>query len=327
MISSIGFENRSNTQMKFFSKFKKNNSDYEKEKVEDDLVNGIPSHRVIKMNNLRYLDITKMGPNEEKIIFIRNNIELLKYGYKGFVVQKNINSKTFLNDHSYNKNAFLLNGLVIINKLSESVYHGRVVFEMNELISIYCRAQGHITGSGSSDLVIDENTVYNPDGSYESVPSQYPRRVLLIFEVNYKAQTKTQSFNKCTDYFDTDVNIVFLLQLWPLGVSNLKKFCLVVFDGSVSIVNPSAIISFGSEGFTARDINKYRRLSNQQTPITGFLHNNNTPNNTPNNPIFTITIQPNSLFFPNPPANARPLTIDLYALKQRIDLIPIPYLN
>ncbi|KAM9960657.1 hypothetical protein ACTFIW_009804 [Dictyostelium discoideum] len=313
--------------MKFFSIFKKNNSVYEKEKVEDDLVNGIPSHRVIKMNNLRYFDITKMGSNEEKIIFIRNNIELLKYGYIGFVVQKNINSKTFLNDHSYNKNAFLLNGLVIINKLSESVYHGRVVFEMNELISIYCREQGHITGSGSSDLVIDENTVYNPDGSYESVPSQYPRRVLLVFEANYKAQTKTQAFDKCTDYFDTDVNIVFLIQLRPLGVGNLKKFCLVVFDRSVSFVNPSAIISFGSEAFTEGDINKYRRLSNQQTPITGFLHNNNTPNNTPNNPIFTVTIQPNSLFFPNPPANAQPLTIDLYTLKQRIDLIPIQYLN
>lgn len=82
MISSIGFENRSNTQMKFFSKFKKNNSDYEKEKVEDDLVNGIPSHRVIKMNNLRYLDITKMGPNEEKIIFIRNVSCLIKINNK-----------------------------------------------------------------------------------------------------------------------------------------------------------------------------------------------------------------------------------------------------
>ncbi|KAM9996363.1 hypothetical protein ACTFIY_002543 [Dictyostelium cf. discoideum] len=198
---------------------------------------------------------------------------------------------------------------------------------MNEIISNYSRTHGLITGSGSSDLVINENTVYNPDGSYESVSSQYPRRVLLVFEANYKAQTKTQAFRKCTDYFNSDVNIVFLLQLWPLGVGQLKKLCFVVFDRSVSIVNPSAIISFGSEPFTACDINKYRNLSNQQTPITGYLHNNNNFNSTPNNPIFTITIQPNSLFFQNPPGNAQPLTIDLYMLKQRIDLIPVQYLN
>ncbi|KAM9979414.1 hypothetical protein ACTFIY_008651 [Dictyostelium cf. discoideum] len=317
--------------MKFFSIFKKNNNSvYEKEKVEADSDNGIPSLHVIKMDGSRYVDISKISSDEEKLVFIRNNTELLNNGYRGFVIQKKVKSKTYVNDHSYNKNAFLLNGLVIISELGESIFHGTVVIEMNRIILNYLNTYpGYINGTGTSDIIINENTVYNPDGSFEIFPPQFPTRVLLVFEVNYKSKSKIEAFNKCRSYFgNNSINIVILLQLYSLGVGQSKKICAVVFDRSFGIVDPSAIISFGSQTITARDINKYRNLSNN-TPITGSLHNNNSVNNAPNNPIYTITIQPNSLFFQNPPFPniPPPLIIDLFTVKQKIDLIPLQYLN
>ncbi|KAM9970702.1 hypothetical protein ACTFIR_002566 [Dictyostelium discoideum] len=283
----------------------------------------------------RYVDISKMNSNEEKIDFIRNNTELLNNGYSGFVIEKKVNSSSFTNDHSYNKNAFLLNGLVIINKLSESVFHGTVAMEINRIILNYYNTYGYIGASGSADVIINENTVYNPDGSFEILPSQFPRRVLLVFEVNYnKLQSKKEAFNKCRRFFGNgSINIVILLCLYSLGVgcvqSGHHKLCAVVFDRTFSIVDPLKIIiiiSFGSQKFTESDIRKYRNLSNNNnTPITGSLFNNDNVNNAPNNPIYTITIQPNSLFFQNPPFPNNPpvLVIDLFTVKQKIDSISI----
>lgn len=248
-------------------------------------------------------------------------------GYNGFVIEKKVNFNSFTNDHSNNKNAFLLNGLVIINKLSESVFHGTVSMEMNRIILNYYNTYGYIGGSGSADVIIKENTDYNPDGSFEILPSQFPRRVLLVFEVNYKSQSKKEAFNKCRCFFgNSSINIVILLHLYSLGVGQNSA---VLFDRTFSIVDPLKIISFGSQRFTEIDIRKYINLSNNNTPITGSLFNNDNVNNTPNNPIYTITIQPNSLFFQNSsfPNNLPALAIYLFTIKQKIYSIPFQYLN
>ncbi|KAM9999649.1 hypothetical protein ACTFIZ_008112 [Dictyostelium cf. discoideum] len=148
---------------------------------------------VIKMDGSRYVDISKMSSNEEKLVFIRNKVK----------------SKTYVNDHSYNKNAFLLNGLVIISELGESVFHGKVVIEMNKIILIYYITNpAYIAGTGTSDIIINENTVYNPDGSFGISPPQFSPRVLLVFEVNYKSKSIGQSKKLCAVVFDRSFSLI-----------------------------------------------------------------------------------------------------------------------
>ncbi|KAM9987891.1 hypothetical protein ACTFIZ_003238 [Dictyostelium cf. discoideum] len=129
----------------------------------------------------------------------------------------------------------------------------------------------------------------------------------------------------CIRYFaKPSINIVVLIEIYDRNVSagGNYKAVAVVFQRNISTVDPTSIISFGSQQLTEYDINKYNTLSHNNTPITGTLHNNHNLNNIQNNPIYWITIDPPSLFLNTPlPVGMVPFVIDLFNIKQVMDRI------
>ncbi|KAM9947650.1 hypothetical protein ACTFIT_000976 [Dictyostelium discoideum] len=248
--------------------------------------------------------------------------------YNGFVLEKHVDVKKFIKS-AYTDFAYLLNGLVIIDKLSESILHGRVTHFLNGIIYVYCLTSGILRGSGSSTISINSNSCQQPDGSIIRLrqPPLIPNDdILLIHEINFESKTIDHSFQKCIRYFaKSSINIVILIQIYDRDVlaGGNYKAVAVVFQRNISTVDPTSIISFGSQHLTEGDINKYNNLSHNNTLITGTLHNNLNLNNIQNNQIYMISITPPSLFLNTPlPVGMVPLVIDLFNIKQEMDRIP-----
>ncbi|KAN0004566.1 hypothetical protein ACTFIZ_010727 [Dictyostelium cf. discoideum] len=332
MISSIGFdEPKTTTMTSFETLIKKKSNDvapYTKELVKKDKENGIQQLQLIKFDGNAFVDISKIETIEKQLDFIKNNINLF-VDYNGFVLEKHVDFKKF-SKCTYTNFAFLVNGLVIIDKLLESILHSRVTNFLNSVISLYGITSGVLEGSGSPSIVLNENSCQQPDGSLCRLrqPPLIPNdNLLLVHEVNFKSKSIGQSLQKCIRYFaKPSINIVILIQIHDRDVSagGIYKAIAIVFQRNVSTIDPTSIISFGSQQLTIGDINQYNRLSHNNTPITGTLHNTLNLNNIQNNPIYMITITPPSLFLNTPlPVGMAPFVIDLFNVKQVIDRIPI----
>ncbi|KAM9974586.1 hypothetical protein ACTFIW_008041 [Dictyostelium discoideum] len=332
MISSIGLEEPKTTIMSSFETlFKKKNNNvapYTKELVRKDKENGIQQLHLIKLDGNTFVDISKVGTIEKQLNFITNNMQLF-IDYSGFVLEKHVDVKKFIKG-TYTDFAYLLNGLVIIDKLTESILHGRVTNFLNGILHNYCLTSDILEASGSPTIAINANSCQQPDGSLMRIrqPPLIPNdSLLLVHEVNFKSKTIDQSFQKCIRYFaKPSINIVILIHIYDRDAlaGGDYKAVAVVFQRNISTVDPTSIISFGSQQLTAGDINKYNNLSHNNTPIAGTLYNNLNINNIQNNPIYMINITPQSLFLNTPlPVGMVPLVIDLFNVKQKIDIIPI----
>ncbi|KAM9974585.1 hypothetical protein ACTFIW_008040 [Dictyostelium discoideum] len=332
MISSIGLEEPKTTIMSSFeSLFKKKNNNvapYTKELVRKDKENGIQQLQLIKFDGNTFVDISNVGTIKKQLNFITNNMQLF-VDYSGFVLEEHVDVKKFIKG-SYTDFAYLLNGLVIIDKLSEPILNGRVSHLLNGILYVYSLTSGILTGSGSSTIAINANSCQQPDGSLSRLrqPPLIPNdSLLLVHEVNFKSKTIDQSFQKCIRYFARpSINIVILIQIYDRDAlaGGDYKAVAVVFQRNISTVDPTSIISFGSQQLTAGDMDEYNSLSHNNTPIAGTLHNNLNINNIQNNQIYMINITPQSLFLNTPlPVGMVPLVIDLFNVKQKIDRIPI----
>ncbi|KAM9980746.1 hypothetical protein ACTFIY_003045 [Dictyostelium cf. discoideum] len=247
--------------------------------------------------------------------------------YNGFILDKHVDVKKFIKG-AYSDSAYLINGLVIIDKLKESIIHSKVTHFLNGIIYVYGITSGVVEGSGSPGIPISTNSCLQPDGSlsrYRQPPLIPNDNILLVHEVNYKSSSIDQSFQKCICYFGKPlINIVIIIQIYDRDVSagGNYKAVAVVFQRNISTVDPTSIISFGSQQLTEGDINKYNTLSHNNTSITGTLYNNLNLNNFQNHPVYMITITPPSLFLNTPlPVGMAPLVIDLF-IKQVMDRIP-----
>ncbi|KAM9980745.1 hypothetical protein ACTFIY_003044 [Dictyostelium cf. discoideum] len=331
MISSIGFEEPKTTKMTSFERIvKKKINDvvpYTKESVKKDIENGIQQLKLIKYDGNTFVDISKISTIEKQLDFIKNNMKLFE-DYNGFVLEKHVDVRKF-SKGVYTDSAYLINGLVIIDKLNESTIHCRVTNFLSTTISVYGNTSGVLEGSGSPTIVLNANSCQQPDGSLCRLrqPPLIPNdNILLVHEVNFKSSTISGAFQKCIRYFaKPSINIVILIQIYDRDVSagGNYKAVAVVFQRNISTVYPTSIISFGSQQLTEGDINKYNTLSHNNTPITGTLHNNLNLNDIQNNPVYMITITPPSLFLNTPlPVGMAPLVIDLFNVKQVMDRIP-----
>ncbi|KAM9995697.1 hypothetical protein ACTFIY_001884 [Dictyostelium cf. discoideum] len=284
----------------FERSIKKKNNDfapYTKESVKKDIENRIQQLQLIKFDEITFVDISKTGTIEKQLDFIKNNMKLF-VDYNGFVLEKHVDIKKF-SKGAYTNSAYLINGLVIIDKLNESIVHGRVTHLLNGIIYVYSITSGVVEGSGGTGILISANSCLQPDGSLIRLrqPPLIPNdNVLLVHEVYYKSSSISQSF---------------------------QKSVAIVFQRNISTVDPTSLISFGSQQLTEGDINKHNTLSHNNTSITGSLHNNLNINNIQNNPVYMITITPPSLFLNTPlPVGMAPLVIDLFNVKQVMDRIP-----
>ncbi|KAM9980927.1 hypothetical protein ACTFIY_003237 [Dictyostelium cf. discoideum] len=239
---------------------KKNNdvAPYTKESVKKDIENGIQQLQLIKFDGNTFLDISKISTIEKQLDFIKNNMKLF-VDYNGFVLEKNVDIKIF-SKGTYTDSAYLINGLVIIDKLYESIIHGKVTHLLNGIIYVYGITNGVVEGSGSPGIPIS-----------------------------------------CIRYFGRPIiNIVILIQIYDRDVSAGGNYKAVAVVFQRNTVDPTSLISFGSQQLTEGDINKYNTLSHNNTPLTGTLHNNLNINNTQNNPVYMITMTPPSLFLNTP---------------------------
>ncbi|KAM9947651.1 hypothetical protein ACTFIT_000977 [Dictyostelium discoideum] len=280
--------------------------------VKKDKENGIQQLQIIKFDGNTFVDISKVGTIEKQLNFITNNMQLF-VDYSGFVLKEHVDVQKFIKS-TYTDFAYLLNGLVIIDKLLEPIINGRVTHFLNGIIYVYCLTSGILTGS---------------DGSLSRLrqPPLIPNdNLLLVHEVSFKSKTIDQSFQKCIRYFaKPSINIVILIQIYERDVlaGGNYKAVAVVFQRNISTVDPTSIISFGSQQLTAGDINEYNSLSYINTHITGTLHNNLNLNNIQNNQIYMISITLPSPFLNSQlPVGMVPLVIDLFNVKQVIDRIP-----
>ncbi|KAM9975966.1 hypothetical protein ACTFIR_009807 [Dictyostelium discoideum] len=328
MTTTFGTEDLSNN-MKIFSIIKKkNNSDnaYTKVIVKKDKINGIPQTKLIKYDGFTFVDISNIKSVTSQLEYIEKNKQL-EDQYDGFVLEKHVKMDTYING-DYLKQAYLFNGLIIIHKLKESNIHGSVVSTLNFMIQQYGLNNGRVVSCvGSASITINQNTCQQPDGQLfrarqpPLIPTPYK---ILAIEVNYKALPPPRAIVKILRYFVIPtINVLFLFQIFDRDpVTDNFKVVVKVYERNISIVNPSQIISFGTEPLSQNDIDYFNQLTNN-TPITGYLYNNNNINNNPINPMFIVSINPQSLFFNSPiPVGVGALEINLFEVKEEMELIP-----
>ncbi|KAM9973420.1 hypothetical protein ACTFIW_010509 [Dictyostelium discoideum] len=317
MTSTIGIE-KSN-------KMKKNNMDtYTKEKVKKDKENGVPKLNLIKVDQFSFVDISSVKLESDILKFIENNKKLLDL-YNGFVIDKHVEINEFING-DYVKQAYLYKGLVIINTLTESNIHAITVGILNDTLAVYRWNNAEVGTAGTGSIVINQNTCQQPDGQLYRVP-QFPllQNPFPVFaqEVNYKSLPPPAAMQKIILYFNVPtINALLFIQIYdrdPLDGGNFKAVA-GLYQRNFSILYPSSIISFGSLPLSANDIATYNQLSNN-TPITGYLYNNNNLNNNPNNPMFIITINQETLYNNPVLVGAGPLEFNLFIVKQKMDLV------
>lgn len=245
--------------------------------------------------------------------------------YNGFVIDKQVEINEFINGE-YVKQAYLYKRLVIINTLTESNIHAITVGIINDTLAVYRWNNAEVGTAGTGSIVINQNTCQQPDGQLYRVP-QFPllQNPFPVFaqEVYYKSLPPPAAMQKIILYFNVPtINALLFIQIYdrdPLDGGNFKEVA-GLYQRNFSILYPSSIISFGSQPLSANDIATYNQLSNN-IPITGYLHNNNNLNNNPNNPMFIITINQETLYNNPVPVGTGPLELNLFIVKQKMDLV------
>ncbi|KAM9972728.1 hypothetical protein ACTFIR_012096 [Dictyostelium discoideum] len=321
MISSFGIEEEAYSMNKNIEYFKRKSESSIKETIKKEELNGRPEIKLIIIENLRFVDISNIRSDKNKLEYITKNIGYLE-DYDGFVLYKEISLEKFQNINISN-HAYLIEGMVIINKLNEFDLHATTVTFINCLITNYCLVDGILTNIGGCNIIIGPNSFQCPDGQ---IVRRFPNNKALLFvhEINYRSMKLKQALIKIRRYFQIpSCNVALLIHVYdrdPLYCNRFKAVALF-FERVNSIVYPSYVVSFGTQQLTNNDVDNFNHLTNH-SPITGCLSNNNIVNDELNNPIFILNITPQILYHPNvPPDNVGPLVIDLFRVKEQIDLV------
>ncbi|KAM9979507.1 hypothetical protein ACTFIY_008740 [Dictyostelium cf. discoideum] len=165
--------------------------------------------------------------NKDRGIYINyinyKNIGYLE-DYDGFVLYKEISLEKFKNINISN-HAYLIKGLVIINKLNEFDLHATTVTFINYLITKYC-----------CNIIIGPYSFQCPDGQ---IVRRYPNNKVLLFvhEINCRPMKLQQAvikmfmdgnrFKAVALLFECVNSIVYPSYIVSLALNNLQIMILI----------------------------------------------------------------------------------------------------
>ncbi|EFA74696.1 hypothetical protein PPL_11665 [Heterostelium album PN500] len=246
----------------------------------------------------------------------------------GFILYRKYNLQDYQQSEKLPRQAFYLNGKIVITSLSVSDLHAYSVAFFVRFIDGYL-VNNQINGMAPGESRISfGNNSFTADSAlsiFPIPPNNYSTKPLVV-EVNRKSQSVRMFFQKCRLYFNNPyINIVLGVHIWERqpavnGSFNAISFYFQRFPNDPRVVR---LISFGSAQTTSRRENKFLRYSGlQQHDLEGNLQNHPNPVIASVAP-YIISIPAVDIFGPGHIYQNLPnLDFDLFQLKTIIEAVP-----